>query len=205
MKFLLPVLTICSLLLNACSNPISQSKQIKLIESESIKIDMNCKDLMEMLGGHLAITMVYVEQNNRAENLLNSSLLISTASKHRNKHFYFCDRKRDEFVKSISSEKHVADYDLIEVFTDPFLMMEFVISTAATKSRGYILTELNLNDYNLTRADVAEIIDKVEKSEVVNLDEELQKADENLKKEKKEKLINPEQEILRKKLLEQIE
>jgi len=40
---------------------------------------------------------------------------------------------------------------------------------------------------------------------VVNLDEELQKADENLKKEKKEKLINPEQEILRKKLLEQIE
>ena len=71
----------------ACSNPIDQAKQNELVQSNQIRVGMDCRTLTEIIGGYRAITYLYLEKKDLPQNLANSYLLMSTASKSDNKIF----------------------------------------------------------------------------------------------------------------------
>jgi len=197
------------LLLGSCSEPINQTKQNLLIQQNQIKIGMNCQNLSEILGGYRAITYLYLEKKDLAPTLENSYLLLSTASDNTEKNYFLCERTRVDNIRVRQKiKKHIYDYDLIKIFKEPTVMIKYVLSVTSEYTRMYILSRVNLLDYNLTRAKVSKILDDVVELETEIKEEELKKAEEFLKEEiKKEKLNIPEdedQKILREKLLKEI-
>ena len=193
----------------ACSNPIDQTKQNELVQSNQIRIGMGCRTLTEMIGGYRAITYLYLEKKNLPQNLANSYLLMSTASKSANKNFFLCERKRIDNIRIRQRiKKHIYDYDLIKIYKDPNDMIRYVLSVSSAYTRMHILSRVNLIDYNLSRPEVNAILDEIVVKERKLLDEEAKRAEKILKEEiKKEKLNVPEdedQKILRKKILEEI-
>ena len=64
-----------TLLVVSCSNPIDQAKQTSLIETNEIRVGMNCQNLTKLLGGYRAISYLYLEKKGLATSLQNSFLL----------------------------------------------------------------------------------------------------------------------------------
>tara|TARA_Y100000590_G_scaffold193378_1_gene219803 strand:- start:1932 stop:2537 length:606 start_codon:yes stop_codon:yes gene_type:complete len=194
-KNIIPILFISSLLLYNCSNPIKQSKQKKLIEVNEIEVGMNCQNLTSILGGYRAITYFYLEKKIQPDTLANSFLLLSTSSKDSNQFFYLCDRNRGEFINIISSgKKHINDYDLIKIFKEPMVMLDYVLTVISDDSREYFYRKINLADYNLTLSELKKAFNIVEGEEIDALDREILKAEEMLKKKKEEEKKNQQTE-----------
>jgi len=209
MKKVLLVFFINLALLAGCSNPIDQTKQRHLIETNEIRKGMNCKNLTELLGGYRAITYLYLEKKGLAPRLENSFILLSTASADENKNYFLCERTRIDNIRIRQKvKKHISDYDLIKIYQDPIAMIRYVLTISSEYTRMNILSRVNLIDYNLTRSGVGKILDQVVMEERKLLDEEAKKAEKILKEEiKKERKNIPEdedQKALRKKLLKEL-
>lgn len=168
----------------SCSNPITQYEQNKLLKSNVIEIGINCLDLTNLIGGYRAITYLYLEEKEKSKSLLNSFLLMSTASNNKDKIYYLCERKRDRYLKSIVGERQVSDYDLVKTFSEPNQMIEHILYISSQSNRLYLLSNINLQDYNLSKIEVEKALSKVEKRELEDLNKEIEKAEEELKKKK---------------------
>tara|TARA_Y100001970_G_scaffold222807_1_gene274149 strand:- start:1705 stop:2343 length:639 start_codon:yes stop_codon:yes gene_type:complete len=198
-----------TLLVVSCSNPIDQAKQTSLIETNEIRVGMNCQNLTKLLGGYRAISYLYLEKKGLATSLQNSFLLLSTASMNENKNYFLCERTRIDNIRIRQKvKKHISDYDLIKIFKDPIIMIRYVLSVSSEYTRMNIISRVNLLDYNLTREGVSKILDQIAMEERILLDREAKKAEEILKEEiKKERKNIPEdedQKALRKKLLKEL-
>ena len=198
-----------TLLVVSCSNPIDQAKQTSLIETNEIRVGMNCQNLTKLLGGYRAISYLYLEKKRLATSLQNSFLLLSTASMNENKNYFLCERTRIDNIRIRQKvKKHISDYDLIKIFKDPIIMIRYVLSVSSEYTRMNIISRVNLLDYNLTREGVSKILDQIAMEERILLDREAKKAEEILKEEiKKERKNIPEdedQKALRKKLLKEL-
>ena len=209
MKKTLTAFLLIFLLFGACSNPLNQAKQNELIGYNQIRIGMGCQNLTKMLGGYRAITYLYLEKKDLPQNLANSYLLMSTASDNSNKNFFLCERTRGNYLWIRQRiKKHIYDYDLIKIYSEPKTMIRYVLAVSSPYTRMHILSRVNLLDYNLTRSEVNAILDDVVELEKKLLDEEAERAEKVLKEEiKKEKRNIPEdedQKILRKKILEEL-
>ena len=195
--------------LTSCSNPVNQATQRGLIETNEIRIGMNCRNLTELLGGYRAITYLYLEKKDLTPSLRNSFLLLSTASVDENKNYFLCERTRLDNIRIRQKvKKHISDYDLIKIHQDPTVMIRHVLSITSEYTRRVILSRVNLIDYNLTRSGVAKILDEIVMEERKLLDQETRKAEKKLKEEiKKERKNIPEdedQKAIRKKLLKEL-
>ena len=156
------VFLIFFLLFEACSNPVNQAKQNEFIQYNQIRIGMNCQNLTEMIGGYRAITYLYLEKKDLVQSLANSYLLMSTASNNSVKNFFLCERKRVDHIRIRQRiKKHIYDYDLIKIYSEPKTMIRYVLAVSSPYTRMHILSRVNLLDYNLTRSEVNAILDDV--------------------------------------------
>ena len=198
-----------TLLVVSCSNPIDQAKQTSLIETNEIRVGMNCQNLTKLLGGYRAISYLYLEKKGLATSLQNSFLLLSTASMNENKNYFLCERTRIDNIRIRQKvKKHISDYDLIKIFKDPIIMIRYVLSVSSEYTRMNIISRVNLLDYNLTREGVSKILDQIAMEERILLDREAKKAEEilkeEIKKERKNITENEAQKELREKLLKEL-
>ena len=134
-----------TLLVVSCSNPIDQAKQTSLIETNEIRVGMNCQNLTKLLGGYRAISYLYLEKKGLATSLQNSFLLLSTASMNENKNYFLCERTRIDNIRIRQKvKKHISDYDLIKIFKDPIIMIRYVLSVSSEYTRMNIISRVNL-------------------------------------------------------------
>ncbi len=125
---------------------ISISDQKKLINNNTIKINLNCNNLVNKLGGLSSIDLLWLGNLNEKEH---QHALISIDSLENNKIFYVCENVNKTKITSNNSIDVLNERNLTKIFYDSKDMFTYVFSISSKKSRSYIMSTLNLNRYNI--------------------------------------------------------
>ena len=132
--------------LNASANNIYESQK-SLINKGTIKENIQCNKLVDLLGGLGKIELLWL--GNLKEEKFQYALINSSKNSSQ-KIFYLCENSQNkkinsDFTMQVLSERNLYGiyYNSVDLFTDIF-------SLTSKESRKYIMSTLNLRSFNIS-------------------------------------------------------
>ena len=176
---------------------VSYNKQESLIDSNIIKIDMDCRRLVNSIGGLNNINLLWMGDSNGVEYQYS---LITSNYRSEKKFFYICSNNSGNLNLSDRTLEVLSKRNLKFIFRDPIKLFSEIFSFVSKDTRDYIMKTLNLNEFNLTREELNQAringlmkIAKKNQKEETKKKKIVKKAEKKKPKEQKKMVVKQEE------------
>tara|TARA_B100000965_G_scaffold115945_1_gene95748 strand:+ start:101 stop:1759 length:1659 start_codon:yes stop_codon:yes gene_type:complete len=130
----------------------SANLQKNLITSNIIQKDMKCDRLIQLLGGIHKVELLWL--GDLSENEFQYAI-INTKENSSNNIFYLCGNLNNYKTNSDKTLVVLGQRNLINYYFDSMELFTKVFSITSKASRKYIMSTLNLNDFNITENEMS--------------------------------------------------
>jgi len=135
------------LTLNFVTYASSQSEKT-LINNNVIKKNLNCNDLVRLLGGLNKIELLWLG-NLKQEKF--QYALINSSEKSKQKIFYLCENYYDKKISSRDTMQVLSERNILKIYYNSYDLFVDIFSITSKESRNYIMSTLNLRSFNLNK------------------------------------------------------
>jgi len=135
------------LTLNFVTYASSQSEKT-LINNNVIKKNLNCNDLVRLLGGLNKIELLWLG-NLKQEKF--QYALINSSEKSKQKIFYLCENSYDKKISSRDTMQVLSERNILKIYYNSYDLFVDIFSITSKESRNYIMSTLNLRSFNLNK------------------------------------------------------
>lgn len=167
--------------LNFIANASYKSEKT-LINNDVIKKDLNCNDLVRLLGGLNKIELLWL--GNLKEEKFQYAL-INSSVKSNQKIFYLCENSYERKISSNDTMQVLNERTLMEIYYNSKDLFTDIFSITSKESRNYIMSTLNLRSFNISK-------NELNQSYIAGLMKLNEKLNPNINQKKKEKLVKKE-------------
>ena len=167
----------------------SYQSQKNLIINNVIKKNMNCNDLVRLLGGLSKIELLWLGDLREQKFQF---ALINISERSDKRIFYLCENFHNNQLNSKNTMVVLGERNLMKIYYNAVDLFTDIFSITSKESRKYIMSTLNLRSFNISKNDLnkAYIAGLMKLNEKLNPDKE-QKL---VKKKKIEKTENKSKE-----------
>ena len=137
---------------NTALSKTSANLQKNLITSNIIQKDMKCDRLIQLLGGIHKVELLWL--GDLSENEFQYAI-INTKENSSNNIFYLCGNLNNYKTNSDKTLVVLGQRNLINYYFDSMELFTKVFSITSKASRKYIMSTLNLNDFNITENEMS--------------------------------------------------
>ena len=130
----------------------SANLQKNLITSNIIQKDMKCDRLIQLLGGIHKVELLWLGDLSEKEF---QYAIINTKENSSNNIFYLCGNLNNYKTNSDKTLVVLGQRNLINYYFDSMELFTKVFSITSKASRKYIMSTLNLNDFNITENEMS--------------------------------------------------
>ena len=169
----------------------SYQSEKTLINNNVIKKNLNCNDLVKLLGGLNKIELLWLG-NLKQEKF--QYALINSSKKSNQKIFYLCENSYDKKISSRDTMQVLSERNILEIYYNSYDLFTDIFSVTSKESRNYIMSTLNIRSFNISKND----LNKAYIEGLMKLNEKLNPTKEkNLaeKKKPKKKEIKPKEQV----------
>jgi len=135
------------LTLNFVTYASSQSEKT-LINNNVIKKNLNCNDLVRLLGGLNKIELLWLG-NLKQEKF--QYALINSSEKSKQKIFYLCENSYDKKISSRDTMQVLSERNILKIYYNSYDLFVDIFSITSKESRNYIMSTLNLRSFNINK------------------------------------------------------
>jgi hypothetical protein len=135
------------LTLNFVTYASSQSEKT-LINNNVIKKNLNCNDLVRLLGGLNKIELLWLG-NLKQEKF--QYALINSSDKSKQKIFYLCENSYDKKISSRDTMQVLSERNILKIYYNSYDLFVDIFSITSKESRNYIMSTLNLRSFNINK------------------------------------------------------
>ena len=139
------------LLSNKAISKTSIELQKALISSNTIKENMKCDRLINLIGGINKAELLWLGDLSGKEF---QYAILNTNKNDSNKIFYLCANSKNINTNSDKTLTVLGQRFLSKIYYDPVDLFTKVFSITSKDSRAYIMSTLNLKDFNISRNEV---------------------------------------------------
>ena len=137
---------------NTALSKTSANLQKNLITSNIIQKDMKCDRLIQLLGGIHKVELLWLGDLSEKEF---QYAIINTKENSSNNIFYLCGNLNNYKTNSDKTLVVLGQRNLINYYFDSMELFTKVFSITSKASRKYIMSTLNLNDFNITENEMS--------------------------------------------------
>ena len=139
------------LLSNKAISKTSIELQKALISSNTIKENMKCDRLINLIGGINKVELLWLGDLSGKEF---QYAILNTNKNDANKIFYLCANSKNMNTNSDETLTVLGQRFLSKIFYDPIDLFTKIFSITSKDSRAYIMSTLNLKDFNISRNEI---------------------------------------------------
>ena len=129
----------------------SYQSEKTLINNNVIKKNLNCNDLVRLLGGLNKIELLWLG-NLKQEKF--QYALINSSEKSNQKIFYLCENSYDKKISSKDTMQVLSERNILDIYYNSYDLFTDIFSITSKESRNYIMSTLNLRSFNITKNDL---------------------------------------------------
>ncbi len=166
----------------------SYESEKTLINNKVIKKNLNCNDLVGLLGGLNKIEILWLG-NLKQEKF--QYALINTSGKSNQKIFYLCENLYNKKISSKKTMEVLKERNILDIYYNTKDLFTDIFSLTSKESRKYIMSTLNLRSFNMSKND----LNKAYIAGLMKLNEKLNPDKENKLTKKKKIEIKPKKQI----------
>ena len=129
----------------------SYQSEKTLINNNVIKKNLNCNDLVRLLGGLKKVELLWLG-NLKQEKY--HYALINSSKKSNQKIFYLCENSYDKKISSKDTMQVLSERNILKIYYNSYNLFTDIFSITSKESRNYIMSTLNLRYFNISKNDL---------------------------------------------------
>ena len=136
--------------LNASANNTYESQK-SLINKGTIKENIQCNKLVDLIGGLGKIELLWL--GNLKEEKFQYALINSSKNSSQ-KIFYLCENSQNRKINSDNTMQVLSERNLYEIYYNSVDLFTDIFSLTSKESRKYIMSTLNLRSFNISSNEI---------------------------------------------------